>query len=421
MKELGSNFSLRHLSAFMATLAQGRIAGASRQIRRSSSAISRSITILEDRFGRPLLARSQGGLTPTPEGALVAERCKIIGEELSALQDLLRRSNNRALGHENASFFRMQFDVSHLRALVTVHDFGSVQRASQLLGVSQPAVSSSIRYLEADLGLELFSRTPKGMIATPAGVSGAICAKRVLAELRKMNDDIASIDGVSSGLVCVGGLAYSRKTLLPEAIKRILSDFPGIVVRTVEGPIRALIVAMHAGEIDMLICARPDPALLEGVSVEPIVDDAMGLFVSSDHPLARRKKLIPEDLLEWSFILPPIGSTTRNLLDDIFESATGRRPQGAVETSSYSLIGKLLLSSNQISFRSMSEFEEEMRTGQVVPLDLAFALPTRSICLLQRRRVKTTPAVDDFLATVREVAAQRSAADRERSSGLNSR
>lgn len=390
----------------MVALEQGRLAGASRQMRRSASAIARSIAILEARFGRSLLARSQGGLTPTPEGALIAARCKIIDDELSVLRDALRRAGSQALRHEGAALLRMQFDASHLRALVAVHDFGSVQRASQLLGLSQPAVSASIRRLEADLGISLFSRTPKGMIATPAGVSGALCAKRILTELRKMNDDVASFDGMSSGLVCVGGLAYSRKTLLPEAIRRILSRFPGIVVRTVEGPIAALIAAMHAGEVDVLICARPDPALLEGVSVEPIVHDAMGLFVSCNHPLARSRSLSAQHLLEHPFILPPLGSITRKLLDDTFLALAGRRPQGAVETSSYSLIGKLLLSSNQISFRSMSEFEDEMKSGEIVPLDLAFPLPRRSICLLQRRRVKTTPAVDDFLATVREVAAK---------------
>src|SRR3546814_8963868 len=104
----------------------------------------------------------------------------------------------------------------------------------------------------------------------------------------------------------------------------------------------------------------------------------MGLFVSCRHPLARRRCLAAQDLLPFSFILPPVGSITRNLLDETFVAATGRRPQGAVETSSYSLISKLLLSSNQISFRSMSEFEEEMRTGQLIPLDLTFPLPGRS-------------------------------------------
>src|SRR3546814_1578675 len=123
-----------------------------------------------------------------------------------------------------------------------------------------------------------------------------------------MKDDIASIDGGSSGLVCVGGLAYSRKTLLPEAIRRTLWAFPRIVVRTVEGPIGALIGAMHAGDIDALICARPDSTLLDGVSVEPIVRDRMGLFVASHHPLARRRGLAAQDLLPFSFILPPVGS-----------------------------------------------------------------------------------------------------------------
>src|SRR3546814_17531082 len=83
---------LRHLSAFMAALEQGRIAGASRRIRRSSSAIARSIGILEQELGRPLLARSQRGLAPTAEGALVAARCQIIGEGL--------RSGETRLGKE---------------------------------------------------------------------------------------------------------------------------------------------------------------------------------------------------------------------------------------------------------------------------------------------------------------------------------
>src|SRR3546814_14698763 len=132
----------------MAALEQCRIAGASRRICRSSSAIARSIGILEQEWGRPLLARSQRGLAPTAEGALVAARCQIIGEELSALQDVLRRSGCRAASSGGASALRMQFDVSHLRALATVHAFGSVPRASPLLRISQPAVSSLLRHLE---------------------------------------------------------------------------------------------------------------------------------------------------------------------------------------------------------------------------------------------------------------------------------
>lgn len=400
---IDSNFSLSHLGAFGAVLKYGRISRASEHLRRSPSAVSRSIGILEGKFGRPLLTRSQDGVSPTPEGALVAVRCQIIQSELSDLRDRLAQANSRAV-RANASTFQMHIDVSRLKALIAVHDFGSVQRACQLLAVSQPAVSASIRHLETDLGVELFSRTPTGMLPTPAGVSSTLCFKRVLSELRKMKDDVDSSDGVSSGSVCVGGLAYSRKALLPEAIKRVLSSRPHIVVRTVEGPITALVAGMHAGEIDVLICAHPNPALLEGVAVEPIVRDPMGLFVSADHPLAHRKALSAEEVLRHPFILPPQGSVTRDLLDGVFVRMAGRPPQGSVETASFSVIRYLLLNSEQICFRSITTFNSETQAGRIVPLDLGFALPERSICLLQRCGVRRTAAVDDFLEIVRRIA-----------------
>ena len=356
-------------------------------------------------FGRTLLLRSQSGFVLTTEGELAAARCRIIQAEISSWRDFLRRSGNPEL-RDNASFFRMDVDISRLRVMAAVHDLGSAQRVSRYLSLSQPAISLSVRQLEADLGVELYRRTPKGMIATAAGVTGASCAKRILSEIAKMREDIASVDGVSSGLVCVGGLAYSRNALLPGAIDRLLASNPRILVRTVEGPIGALLIAMHAGEIDARICARPESSLLEGVTVEPIVEDRMALFVSSDHPLASRRGLCARDILEYPFILPPVGTVTRNMLDRIFMEHTGRTPEGAVETSSYALIRKLLLKSHLISFRSGFEFDAEP-DGRIVPLDLAFALPRRPICVLQRRGARLTSAVRDFLSVIRDIARER--------------
>ncbi len=401
--QIDKNFTLRHLKTFVTVLQNGRISTASEQLRRSPSAVSRSIGILEEKFGRQLLTRLQTGVSPTPEGELVAARCHIIQAELSELRERLTQAHEGGV-RANASAFQMNVDVSRLRALIAVHDFGSVQRACQLLDVSQPAISTSIRHLETDLGVELFSRTPTGMIATPAGVSSTLCFKRVLSELRKIKDDVDSFEGTPSGLVCVGGLAYSRRALLPEAIKRILTQYPQIVVRTVEGPIGVLLAAMHAGDIDVLICAHPNPTLLDGVSVEPIVQDPLALFVSEEHPLAHRKALSAEEVLRYPFILPPLGSVTRDLVDDVFQSNVGRPPQGSVETSSSSVIRYLLLNSNQISFRSMNEFDTEPSPGRIVLLDLDFPLPNRTICVLQRNDVKRTAAVNEFLHIVRQIA-----------------
>jgi len=401
---IDKNFSLSHFSVFAAVLEHRRISTASAALRRSPSAVSRSIGILEEKFGHPLLARSANGVSPTPEGELVAARCRIIRTELAGLRVRLNQAVKGGV-RANAALFQMHVAVSRLRALIAVHDFGSAQRACQPLDVSQPAVSASIHHLEADLGTKLFSRTATGMIATPAGVSSALCFKRILSELRKIKDDVDSCDGVSRGLVCIGGLAYSRKAMLPEAIKRTLSTHPGIVVRTIEGTIGALLTALHAGEIDALICAQPSPALLEGVALERVVWNRMGLFVSSDHPLAGRSRLSAGEVLEYPFILSPAGTVTRGLLDQGFIKAAERVPEGSVETASYSTIRYLLLNSEMIAFRSIREFDMEMPSGRIVRLDLAFDLPGRWICLLQREGVRQTAATEDFLNIVRSVAA----------------
>ena len=360
----------------MVVLECGRVSAASAMLRRSHSAISRSIALLERRFKCTLLTRSPAGVKATSKGVACNARCLIIRRELLELKDLLINSGHVGLRRRATALFRMHVDVSRLRAIVAVHDFGSVRNAAHFLAVSQPAVSSSISSLEKDLDVALFVRTPGGMIATPAGVSAAISFKRIISELRKIEDDTASVDGASSGLVCVGGLAYSRNALLPKVIKHVLANFPKIVVRTVEGPIDALLVALHAGDVDIIICARPDPALLEGIVVEPLVQDRMRLFVFRDHPLAGRKKLNGEDVIQYPFILPPIGSITRKLLDKAFQETTGRTPEGSVETSSYTIIRKLLVGTRQVCFRSVSEFSHDLSDRQIVQLDVDFDLPS---------------------------------------------
>ena len=389
--------SLKHLGAYLEALETGRIATASRNLRRSASAVSRSVRLLEDSFGCPLFIRSDDGLVPTPEGRLVAARIRAIRSELGSLMDALKCPGQPAAR-------LMELDAPRLRAIVAVQDHGSAQRASQHLGLSQPAVSLTIREAEADLGVNLFRRTSKGMTATAAGETTRLYALRILNELRKMAEDIASTGGEPEGLVCIGGLAYSRSRLLPEAINHTIARHPRIVVRTVEGPLSSLLVAAHAGEIDAIICAQPDPAKLEGLTVEPIVEDQMGLFVNSGHPLAGQTGLQARDLLDFPFILPPVGSVTRSFLDETIMAEAGRAPHGSVETSSYSIIRRLLLGSDHICFRSMFEFEVDMADERVSPLDLAFPLRHRSICILQRPGSEQTLAVRRFLGLVRDIA-----------------
>lgn len=395
--------SLRHLRTFDAVVRTGRIADASETLHRSASAVSRSVALLEAALDCKLLHRDHPRFIPTAAGALVARRCAIIRDELTFCRNQLVRFHGTPVP-DNVALFEMLIDCAHLKALVAVHDFRSVHRAAQVLAVSQPAVSYSLRQLESDVGASLFTRLPTGVIATPVGITLTLSARRILADVARMFDDVRSTEGDSTGLVCIGALAYSRTALLPQAIQQVLNHFPNISIRTLEGHIDQLLASLHSGELDLLLCAYPNPALLNGVDVEPITNDRMGLFVRAGHPLTGRGPIGFEALQEYRFIMPPLGTITRELLEGYFRDQGHSSPQGRAETSSYSLVRNLLIGSDHIAFRSSREFCSVRADNSIVPLDFAFDLPQRQICLLQRRGGHPTAAVRTVLDIVRETA-----------------
>ena len=97
---------------------------------------------------------------------------------------------------------------------------------------------------------------------------------------------------------------------------------------------------------------------------------------------------------------------TRDILDEFLSGSTTGRPLPRIETSSYSIIRKLLISTDNIAFRSLREFAAEDSDGRIIPLDLAFELPSRTICLLQRGDIRLTSAVQNFLEVLHDVAGQ---------------
>lgn len=88
---------------------------------------------------------------------------------------------------------RIELNMRQLRALVAVAQGGSVHKAASILHVTQPAATRAIHELEQALGLELFERTPKGMVATPVGAILVERTQRVFAQLAHAEHELAEM------------------------------------------------------------------------------------------------------------------------------------------------------------------------------------------------------------------------------------
>ncbi len=190
----------------------------------------------------------------------------------------------------------MILEVRHLRVLEAIEREGGVSRAARRLHLTQPAVSHALRDLERRLGVQLFLRTSKGMVATAAGERLLRSAGVVLNELAAAERDLAASQAGHLGVLRLATQCYSCYHWLPGVLKLFMRDFPRVEVQIVPEAARRTIVALLAGEIDLgIVTAEAEEP---GVCTEPLFTDEMVAIMNPEHALADRHHLEAEDFAD---------------------------------------------------------------------------------------------------------------------------
>src|SRR4051794_40094550 len=97
-------------------------------------------------------------------------------------------------------------ELRQLRYVEAVARHRHFTRAAEELHVAQSALSHQVRRLEAELGVELFERTSRRVVATEAGEAVAARARRILAEVDGAREEVDELQGVTRGHVSIGAL-----------------------------------------------------------------------------------------------------------------------------------------------------------------------------------------------------------------------
>jgi molybdate transport repressor ModE-like protein len=117
-------------------------------------------------------------------------------------------------------------DIYQVRTFVTVAQEGSITRASELLFLSQPAVSAHIKAMEDELGLVLFERTPRGMSLTGHGTKLLTKAEQLLAMHRDLLDEARRITGRVSGKLRLGSNRSTSAQVMGKLLTRLSETCP---------------------------------------------------------------------------------------------------------------------------------------------------------------------------------------------------
>src|SRR3954470_3900482 len=113
-----------------------------------------------------------------------------------------------------------------LRAVDAVDAHGSLLKASAVLGITQPALTKSLQELEDIVQARLFDRHSRGMRTTEAGLVFVQTARRILAELRRLDEELDQLSSPGGGTVALGALPVAAAGVLPGVLARLKTTDP---------------------------------------------------------------------------------------------------------------------------------------------------------------------------------------------------
>lgn len=198
----------------------------------------------------------------------------------------------------------MDVDTRLLRYFAAVAEEGHLTRAAQRLYVSQPVLTKQIKQLEAQLGVELFTRSRSGMTLTEpgralaAGVSGLLDGWNGL--LRETRAAAARADRV----LRVGFIASAANELTQSIIAAFGRRRPGWRVDMRQYHWSKPDAGLGAGEVDVALLRLPFPGQ-EVLRVEVLLTEPRWAVLPSGHPLAGREEIPFRELEQEPFVAAP--------------------------------------------------------------------------------------------------------------------
>lgn len=293
-------------------------------------------------------------------------------------------------------------DIKRLRHFLAVYETGNLTKAAELVHITQPALTKSIKVLEDMLQVELFQRTPLGVFATPFGEALAVHARAMQAEMRAAEAQIAAMRGATEGQVVVGITTSVAESLMPLATARLYKWRAGVRLTVVVGVVEELIPALRRGDVDFALSAWSDAGDPDLTS-EVIFRDEVAILVSSEHPLAKKEQLEPKDLLEYPWALPVQRMSWRSRLDRMFLRQGLTPPVASVVSNSASYLRALLLHGNFVGVLPHRLVSRDEKNGWLVPLNLPDARIQMDITLSYKNRVTLAPASRALMTILRDL------------------
>jgi DNA-binding transcriptional LysR family regulator len=295
---------------------------------------------------------------------------------------------------------KRRIKLRDLDILMTVIEAGSMGKAANRLGISQPAVSKAIIELEAALGVQLFDRGQQGVVPTPYALALRTRSVSIFNDLRQGVQDIDFIADPTRGEIRVGMTEPITSAIVAPVIDGLSRKYPRMFFHLVAGDTATLYTDVAERNIELAIC-RMIGKLPDELAAEILFHDSVAVMTSAANPLARRRNLKLADLANEPWVLFPNESFFGGVIAEIFRANGHEPPRLTVSTLSVHAQNEMLATGRFITV--LPSFMLRLPGGSVPLKALPVMLPNppMPIGLITVKNRMLTPVAQLFIDRIR--------------------
>ena len=211
-------------------------------------------------------------------------------------------------------------DLRQIQYAEAVARHANFTRAAQELHVAQPALSMSVRSLEKELGVELFTRTSRRVALTDAGTAFIERARGILRNLDGLATEMAEYSGAARGQVRVGS-SYHLDPRIPGVLSAFVHENPLVEISIMDEPSSRMLDGLRTADLDVAFPILSLAANLTDIEHVVIGEDHLVMVVASGDPAASLPSVPLRAITTRPFITCGSGTALREWLDDTLARA----------------------------------------------------------------------------------------------------
>lgn len=292
----------------------------------------------------------------------------------------------------------------HLQCFLEVARNQSVMKAADVLAISQPAVSKTIRELEETLDVRLFDRSKKGVSLTNFGELFLRYAGASLTALQQGVDSMAQARMKGETTISVGVLPTVAARVIPRAVEIFKSGGVETVVSLVTGANGVLLGQLRVGELDLVVGRLAEPELMTGLSFTHLYSERVSFIVRKDHPLTREKPVDVSKITDFTVLLPDKASIIRPYVERFLITHGVGVIQDRIETVSMAFGRAYTRQTDAVWIISNGVAAMDVSEGALVELDIDTTDTYGPVGLTTPADTAISPALQMFINAIKDAA-----------------